>query len=454
MFNKLLQTLIAGVALGMLSHSTLAAVSAEEAARLGKDLTPMGADKAGNTDGTIPAWTGGGVGEIPASYVEGEHHPDPFADEEPLFTITATNVDEHADKLSGGQVALLETYPETYQMKVYPSHRTFQAPDWIYERTAACATGATLNEGGNGVSGAHACYPFPIPSNGLEVIWNHLLRFQGVYRVDESDLASPDANGRYVLDVVTQNTYWPYWDREKEGTDRLSMYIPRQLAPPRVAGDTYLLLDYINPAVKPRQAWRYFGGQRRVRRAPVFVFDTPVPPSQGLLTVDGYDLFYGSTEKYNWELKGKREVYVPYNSYALGAAGVKNKDLIQPGHINTELPRFELHRVWEVEATLKGGERHIYPRRTLYVDEDSWAVLIHDMYDDKGTLWRTSHRYAKLYWSHSVLGEATKVHYDLLSRRYNIYTMMGEYDKPYDYSQPIPGEAFFTPANIRKMGVR
>jgi hypothetical protein len=257
-----------------------------------------------------------------------------------------------------------------------------------------------------------------------------------------------------VQDKVTRNTYWPYWDLEKEGTDRLSMFIPRQLAPARVAGDTFLILDYLDAAAKPRQAWRYFGGQRRVRRAPVFVFDTPVPPSQGLRTVDAYDMLFGSPQKYEWELKGKKEMYVAYNSYALGAAGVKNDDLIQAGHINPELPRYELHRVWEVEAMLKEGERHIYPRRTLYLDEDSWNVLVHDMYDDKGQLWRSAHRYAKLYWEVPLMAEANEVHHDLISRRYNVVTMMGEYKGPYDYSQDKPGESFFTPANVRKMGVR
>jgi uncharacterized protein DUF1329 len=454
MIKQTFKNTLTVLALTAVSGSVLAAVSAEEAARLGQGLTPVGAERAGNAAGTIPAWTGEGVGTIPAGYQPGGHHPDPFADEQPLFVITAANVEQYAGQLSEGQRAMFETYPDTFKMKVYPSHRTFQNPEWVYERTRACAESANLTDTGNGVTGAHACYPFPIPQSGREVLWNHLLRYQGVYRVEAMDAAAPDARGRYVLDQVTRNTYWPYWDLEKEGTDQLSMFIPRQLAPARVAGDTFLLLDYLDASEKPRQAWRYFGGQRRVRRAPVFVFDTPVPPSQGLRTVDTYDMFFGSPEKYSWELKGKKEMYVGYNAYALGAAGVKNDEVIQTGHINPELPRYELHRVWVVEATLKDGERHIYPRRTLYFDEDSWTVLVHDMYDDKGQLWRTAHRYAKLYWEAEVMAEASEVHHDLVSRRYNVVTMMGEYDGPYDYSQDKPGESFFTPANVRKMGVR
>ena len=449
-FTKILAVLVLTAASG----SVLAAVSAEEAARLGQDLTPVGAERAGNAAGTIPAWTGEGVGTIPASYQPGGHHPDPFADEQPLFVITAANVEQYSEQLSEGQRAMFKTYPDTFKMKVYPSHRTYQAPEWIYERTRACAESVSLTDTGNGVTGAHACYPFPIPQNGTEVLWNHVMRYQGLYRVESIDSAAPDANGRYVLDKLDRYTYWPFWDLEKEGTDRLSMFIPRQLAPSRVAGDTFLLLDYQDASAKPRQAWRYFGGQRRVRRAPVFAFDTPVPPAQGLRTVDTYDMYFGSPEKYNWELKGKKELYVGYNAYALGAGGIKNDDIIQKGHINPELPRYELHRVWVVEATLKDGERHIYPRRTLYFDEDSWNVLVHDLYDDKGQLWRTAHRYAKFYWEAQIVAESNEVHHDVISRRYNVVTMMGEYDKPYDYSQPVPGESFFTPANVRKMGVR
>ena len=246
MIKKPIVSILGALVLATVGQGTLAAVSADQAARLGQDLTPMGAEKAGNANGTIPAWTGGGIAEVPAGYTPGGHHPDPFADEQPLFTITAANANQYADRLSEGQLAVLKTYPETFKMKVYPSHRTYQAPQWIYERTKSCATEASLTDDGNGVNDAHACYPFPIPQTGLEAVWNHLLRYQGVYREEALDAAAPDARGRYVLDKLTRSTYWPYWDRDQEGTDRLSMFIPRQLAPARVAGDTFLLMDYLN----------------------------------------------------------------------------------------------------------------------------------------------------------------------------------------------------------------
>ncbi|MNJ62043.1 hypothetical protein D3C77_578630 [compost metagenome] len=52
--------------------------------------------------------------------------------------------------------------------------------------------------------------------------------------------------------------------------------------------------------------------------------------------------------------------------------------------------RWELHRVWEVEATVAGGKRHAVAKRKFYFDEDSWMVLLMDGYDSEGKLWRTT----------------------------------------------------------------
>ena len=54
-----MRKLIAVMALSVLAANVMAAVSPEEAAKLGTSLTPVGAEKAGNADGSIPAWTGG-----------------------------------------------------------------------------------------------------------------------------------------------------------------------------------------------------------------------------------------------------------------------------------------------------------------------------------------------------------------------------------------------------------
>ena len=449
-----LNTLTAILALAISGTPAFAGVSAEEAAKLGMELTPLGAERAGNADGSIPAWTGEGIGEVPAGYQEGMHHPNPYADEAPLATITAANVEQYTHQLTEGQTALFATYPETFKMKVFPSHRTAQFPDWYVKNTAECAATAELEDGGNGVTNAHACVPFPIPQSGIEVLWNHLLRFQGVYRIDRVTQPSPDAKGRYVLDKLIRHQYFAYYDPEQADSDVYSYFIPLTLAPARNAGDAFLLIDYKNPVTNPRKAWRYFGGQRRVRRAPVLVYDTPIPTAYGLRLVDSFDMFFGSPDKFEWTLQGKEEILVPYNNFELGSGDISFKEILTPGHINPEFTRYEKHRVWVVEGKLKDGERHVYSRRKIYLDEDTWTILVHDMYDRQGELWRSAMNYIKLYWEVPVMLSSTEVHHDLLSRRYSTSGLVNEYDGPIDLSKPIPDLSFFTPQSLRRLGVR
>ena len=63
-------------------------------------------------------------------------------------------------------------------MNVYPSHRSAAFPQRIYDAIKANAATAKLTGTGNGVTGAISGPPFPIPQSGVEVIWNHILRFR------------------------------------------------------------------------------------------------------------------------------------------------------------------------------------------------------------------------------------------------------------------------------------
>jgi len=435
--------------------SVSAAISKEQADRLTRDLTPLGAERAGNVDGSIPAWTGEPL-PVPVSFKgEGDHHPDPFAGDKPLFTIDASNVDQYADKLSEGQLSLFKKYPDSYKMHIYPSRRTATYPDWYAENTYKVSQTAELEEDGNGVKNAKAAIPFPIPDNGLQAVWNHLLRYQGKYRVASYAQVTPDVKGRYVIDRVNHYDYYPYYDETgADDNGMLTMFVANQVAPVRVAGDTFLFHDYVNPKLNPRNVWRYFSGQRRVRRAPVFVYDTPIPPSYGYRTIDSYDMFFGAPDKYDWKLVGKKELYIPYNNYQLQSSALKIKDIATPFHINPEHARYELHRVWQVEATLKEGERHIYKKRTFYLDEDTWTITVADLYDERDNLWRVSVCYLKNYWEVPVTYTALEVHHDLLARRYNALPLMNEESKTIDFSQPVPEASFFTPASVRRMGTR
>jgi hypothetical protein len=57
------------------------------------------------------------------------------------------------------------------------------------------------------------------------------------------------------------------------------------------------------------EAWLYFPGQRRVRRAPTFAYDNPVPGYENLETVDQYPMYAGAMDRYDWKLVGKQELY-------------------------------------------------------------------------------------------------------------------------------------------------
>jgi hypothetical protein len=431
-----------------------AKVNEQEASQLSTTLTPIGAEMAANTDGSIPAWTGSGVENIPASYAgHGTIHPDPYPDEKAILIIDSSNYKQHAGQLSPGQVAMFERYPDTFKMPIYVTHRTTTYPDWYVENTRKLATTAELEEDGNGVKNAHAGIPFPIPKSGVEVVWNHLLRFQGKYQEVKFTQVTPDVNGRYIEDKLVRYQLFPYYI-EGDTSGFLTKFIASQTAPAKVAGDSFLFHDYINPKVNPRNVWRYFSGQRRVRRAPVFAYDTPVPPSYGYRTMDDYDMFFGATDKYDWKLVGKQEMYIPYNNFRLQSGDLKYDDILQPSHINPKHTRYEKHRVWVVEGNLKDGQRHVYKKRVLFIDEDSWAVAVTDKYDKRDQLWRVSFNYLKTYWEVPVTHEALQVHHDLVSGRYNSLPLVNEEGGTFNFNKPIPKDNFFTPASLRRLGTR
>ena len=451
---RTLRSLLAIMVVLLWGTVAMAAVAPEEAAKLKSDLNPLGGEKAGNADGSIPAWSGKGV-PVPAGYKgPGNHHPDPFPGDKPLFTVTAANMAEYADHLTDGQKALLKTYPDTFKIPVYQSRRTATYSDSYAKNTLNNATTAQLEEGGNGVANAFGGIPFPIPQSGVEAVWNHLLRYQGVYRTETFSQFAPDKMGRFVNDKVTRWQYFPYYDPAKQGSDLLTYLKIKQLSPARVAGDVYLFHDYINPIKKPRNVWRYFSGQRRVRRAPVFAYDTPIPPSQGLRAIDDLDMYFGAPDRYEWKLVGKKEIFIPYNNYRLASPDVKYDQILAKGHINPDLARYELHRVWVVEGQLRDGQRHTYNRRVKYLDEDSWNIAISDRYDETGKIWRCAMSYLKTYWEGPLVYKTIEVHHDLDSRRYNTLPAMNEEKKVFDWQQPVPDEAFFSPQALRRSGVR
>ncbi len=414
-------------------------------------LTPMGAENGPNADATIPAWNGGIV-TPPQGYTKGGYHPDPFSGDKALFTITSDNLAQYKDNLSDGQKAMFAKHPD-YQMPVYVTRRSASYPDFVYEAVRKNAQTTLLGENGDSVKGGGMAVPFPIPKNGLEAIWNHLLRYrgQGIDRtVAQVAVLAPD---RFVNKVEREQIMFPFSSpgASFDSSSNILAYLKQELfSPPRTAGTLLLVFEPLDKTKEMRRSWLYNPGQRRVSRAPFINYDATPPTDWGLRTFDQYDLFNGATDRYDWTLEGKQEMYVPYNAYQFASAKPDITKIVGPNFLNPELTRYELHRVWKINAVLKKGKSHIYGRRVFYLDEDSWQILVCDIYDSRGELWRLSEAHVINFYEVPLIMPALEVHYDLRSGQYLAGLLQ---TVPPDLSAKLSPDDF-TPETLRREGNR
>ncbi len=435
---------------GLLLASSLAAgPKPDQLERLGQELTPVGAERAGNADGSIPPWTGG-IAEPPAGYLAGDRHSDPFAADAPLYQVTAANMAGYRAWLSPGQQAMLARYPDSYYLTVYPSRRSAAFPERIYRMTAENGRTGRLTEQGEGVAGVAEGFPFPFPENALELIWNHKLKYKGTGSVRQRNLVAPTAGGAYTLIRVRTETLGRYFQpgATLESIDNILLYLRQEiLSPARLAGTRLLVHESLNQALQPRQAWTYNPGRRRVLRAPNVAYDHSSTATDGLAVSDMLDMFNGATDRFDWRLAGRRELLVPYNAYRAHSDQLTYDELVQAGHLNPKHMRYERHRVWVVEATLKDGTRHIHPRRTYYLDEDSYQVVLIDHYDAADQIWRFSEAHAINYYEVPTFWSTIEVHHDLVARRYAAYGL--------DNQDQVAGfDRQLSPANFRPQALR
>ncbi len=444
--------LVTGVAIMVLSVSgnVAAAVNVPEAQKLNSELTPVGAERQANASGSIPEWTGG-LSQPPANWEPGQIEVNPFPEDEPLFFITRDNLDLYRDKLTDGHIRMLEQYGPDFFMPVFQTRRTAAFPDHVYDKFRENAVSAELLDNGNGVRDTIMTSPFPIPKTGLEVIWNHILRYRGEEISFRSASATPQVSGSFNQ-VVNEYDYFFAYSRlgaDLADIDNKIFYLKTDtIAPSNLAGTITLVHETLDQVRSPRLAWRYDAGSRRLRRSPNLAYETDLPNSSSLRSVDQKDMYNGAPNQYNWKLKGKREIFVPYNAYKLHDADVRPEDVIRPGHINQELARYELHRVWVVEATLRTGISHIYARRMFYVDEDSWQILASEEYDAEGNLWRVSEAHNISYYSEPVFWTTMEMTYDLKSRRYYIDGLDDGFPA-YDFTPGFRGNQFTASAARR-----
>jgi hypothetical protein len=443
-------------ALALSVTTAVAKVPESELARLDKDLTPMGSERAGNAAGTIPEWTGG-FSKPSGSEEVTSRLANPFPDDQIKFTITAANVDQYADNLSPGQIALFKKYPDTYKMNVYETRRTVALPNDVYAKIRQNGTTAELVNDGNGVVDFEVAHAFPIPQDAHEVLWNHLTRYRGGSAQRNYVQVPVQASGAYVPVQITDTFTWPDFlvgGKDPEKDRNVLIYFTYAIhSPPQLTGTVLLVHETVDQVSDPRRAWLYNAGQRRVRRAPQVAYDGPGQGSDGTRTADDFDMFNGAPDRYNWKLVGKKEVYVPYNSYLMHSSDLSYKDIHNKGHMNQDYARYELHRVYEVEATLKEGSRHIYAKRVFFIDEDSWQIMIKDQYDGQGQLWRVGEAHAIQYYTIDVPWITNETLMDLNDGRYLTLGLTNEEKIDFIFNLAMKRRDYDTGA-LRRMGKR
>lgn len=445
-----IQWIAASWTVAMCSAAVHAAVSKEEASQLGATLTPVGAEIAGNKDGTIPPYTGG-LTTPPPNYQKGSGiRPDPFPNDKPLFSIDAKNMDQYAGKLTEGVKALMQKYP-TFRIDVYPTRRTQAFPQKVLDNTIRNATQCTTLL--NGLALAPQCrggFPFPIPKTGYEAMWNHLVVYSGERLDYRGQAFFMDSSGRLIkMDDFTATWDFPYYSDETSTPEVYSKVRSDKLLP-RIAGTINVLWEYMNPVEHPRRAWTYSPGQRRVRAAPDFSYDTPTDASGGIETFDDITLFSGVMDRYDFKLLGKKEVFIPYNTYK-ASYETPAADLFKPNHVNPDKVRWELHRVRVIEGTLKPGMRHIYSKRIYYLDEDMGAGMA-DIYDMSGKLWRVKLSGGIPSYDMPAANYRAGLTYDLVNGTYYMSAHSAE-TGGMPVGRPRPS-SFFTPAALAGSGIR
>ena len=452
--SKSIVTLMLATILVCTAIPALAKVTAEEAAKLKTELTPMGSERAGNKEGTIPAWTGG-ISKIPEGIdyeaKSGLPHPDPFADDKILFTITAQNVDQYKDKLSAGIFKMFKQYPETFKIHVYPTRRSAAFGEDYYEGMYKNAVTAECIDDYGSVTNFVKGFPFPIPKKGIEVMCNFVLKPMGaknmVYQVGGGIV---QGSGKW--NQSDAKDYWMYKIDSGEPFDPQDYVYGNiiEMTMPGRVGELYLMMDPADYSKNDAIGWSYVPGMRRVRRNPNMFYDGLDSSAGGIGCSDESWMWKGKLDRMDWKIVGKKEMYIPYNTYKIDE--LPDYEPMMTAHFpNPEYIRWELHRVWEVTGTLKEGARHLYGKRHYYIDEDTWQISVIDKYDKRGNLWRLSYACGVNYYDFPVWHLTQYWHFDFQVDFYAAFTFYNGYP-PASYD-PIPDD-FFTVQSLRKLGRR
>lgn len=418
--------------------------------RASAGFTPVGAQREGSSDGRIPAWTGGlKKADWPAGFSKGDRIQDPYPNEQALYVIDSNNWKQHQSDLSLGHRALLSQQAD-YRMPVFKSHRSVAYPQAIYDATQANRGRAELL-GSDALSGAKLGFPFPSPRNGVQVMWNHRVRFRGNAMVSKTRQALVLASGTRSEEFLqTERVLYRYAnlddpaDLSRENT--LLYYLTHFSA--GSSGFTALVHESANALERDRAIWVIPKGLSKMFRIPPVGYDNPFPGSGGLAFVDMVDMYNGAFDRYDWKILGKKEILLPYNAYRLNDASQRNADLLTKGHMNQAQARYEMHRVWLIEANERGGKKHSFGARRFYVDEDSWNIVLVENYDRQGQLWRFQEGHLTPLYDRQWTNTMPVVTYDLKDGRYFINRMSND-DPWLELNPPRMTQRDFNPANVK-----
>jgi Protein of unknown function (DUF1329) len=325
----------------------------------------------------------------------------------------------------------------------------------VYDNTFKNATRARLVDGATGVDGALSGVPFPLPKDGQEVIWNHRLAWGGQSVQSVIRVYMTSADGKRAMASQGVQTFRNAYFDPNASLDTFDGYYQfgkfLATAPGYKAGEAILAHETLNPAKHPRTLWQYLVGQRRVRKAPSIAYDTPDFVTSGIGLADEAFMLFGPLDKHDLKLVGKKELFIPYNNTM--AAQVKIDDLLMQHHLNPSVVRWELHRVWEIEATLKPGQRHVVSKRKYYVDEDTWQIVTFDGWDANGELWRMN------YTLFPFVADMPGLVSNHLWGGYNLqegsyYINMAPNELPYWMKQVQLSPTFFSPETLASEGSR
>ncbi len=374
-------------------------------------------------------------------------YPDPFSNDEIIFTITNENYLEFSENiLTKGQVEMFIKYPGTFKMNVYQSRRSCSVPSEVYALTKS---NATLTDEGEGIKGVVGSIPFPQPSEALHHVWNHILRYRGVEISGSSPFFIIDPDGSRVLgagEAVAKN-YWNPFTNNDKGLQ--GMLMTKVTHPPRLADASALVIESLNAFKTPRKAWVYNPGTRRVRRAPDIAYDYKPSASQGLTTADQFDGFNGAKDRYNWKSIGLQVKLMPYNAYKFHEATMD--EVLNPHHVNQDFLRYELVNVNVVEAKLKNDKRHIIPKRVMYFDVDSHNMLVEETFDANSEIMAYREFPIINFYDQPMCLSIHSATYDFATRRYQLANVRSidipkiewRLEKPHD-------ERMFTPEGLKR----